>query len=514
MSETLRRLFVCLLALALALGAWSGCGAPTAGPDDAGTAGDTGTADETGETTPPLRPAQLVGSAAGWNLLLLTVDTVRADRLGAYGYTVRETSPRIDGLLASGVTFDRAIAPRALTWPSLATVLTGLYPSGHGVVENGYELPEDLPALPQVLQEAGYTTAAFLSNMCRAGHRGWDAFSCSGGRDGKTLRDALAWVGGLDAETEAASGTDTADLSAGDEEGDPSHSPYFLWVHYFAAHGPYYNGGDLAATRFDPGYQGPIAPKKGVLNRVMTEEIPLTERDLRHLDALYDAAVVGTDHLVAELLAGLEEAGKLERTLIVFLSDHGEELYQHNGYLYHACSVYESTLQVPLGFSGPPELRAGGRVTQPVELADVAPTLYDLLGIEAPAERHGRSLVPLLARPAAGGPGKPAFSEYGNAPIFTVLHDGWKLVHNPEDIDPYCLPGAPQGHYPLDPVELYYLPEDPLETTNRAAEEAARVRRMQELIRERFSGLSRREGEQELPEELKKQLEALGYVAR
>jgi arylsulfatase A-like enzyme len=466
-------------------------------------------------------PARLVGAAAGWNVLLLTVDTVRADRLGAYGYTVRETSPRIDRLLASGVTFERATAQRALTWPSLASVLTGLYPSGHGVVENGYELPPDLPTLPLELHRAGYTTGAFLSNMCHAGHRGWDAFSCSGGRDGKTLRAALDWIAGLDAGAgepsagEPQSGDAASGKNApGNPAGRPREQPYFLWVHYFGAHAPYYNGGDLAATQFDPGYQGPIAPKKGRLDRVITEELELDEADLRHLDALYDAAVVGTDHLVAELLDGLEKMGRLERTLIVFLADHGEELYQHNGYLYHACSVYESTLHVPLGFSGLPGLPAGGRVSQPVELIDVAPTVYELLGLPAPGELHGVSRVPLLARPDAGGRGRPAFSEYGNAPIFTVLFDGWKLVHNPEDIDPYCFPGAPEGHYPLEPTELYDLTADPGETRNLAADEPARVRKMREMIRERFAGLTRRGGEQELPEELEKQLEALGYVAQ
>lgn len=469
------------LALALTVTvAAAGCGAGQPSSEDATPARD---------STP-----ELAGAAEGWNVLLLTVDTVRADRLGAYGYTERETSPRIDRMLASGVTFERATAPRALTWPSLASVLTGLYPSGHGVIENGYELPADVPTLPLELQKAGYTTGAFLSNMCRAGHRGWDAFKCSGGRDGRTLRAALDWVAGLD--------------------GPADRAPFFLWVHYFAAHAPYYNGGDLAATRFDPGYEGPIAAKKGRLDRVMTEELELNEADLRHLNALYDAAIVGTNHLVAELLGGLEEMGQMERTLVVFLSDHGEELYQHNGYLYHACSVYESTLHVPLGFSGLPELPAGGRVSQPVELMDVAPTLYELLGVPAPGELHGVSRVPLLARPDAGGRGRPSFSEYGNAPIFTVLQDGWKLVHNPEDIDPYCFPGAPEDHYPLEPTELYYLPEDPEESRNLAAEETARVRRMRELIRERFAGLIRRDREQEVPDELKKQLEALGYVAR
>jgi len=490
---SLRTLVLLPLGLALPL-AVAACGARQPG---------SGGAVPEGDAAPGL-----AGAAAGWNVLLLTVDTVRADRLGAYGYSERETSPRIDRMLASGVTFERATAPRALTWPSLASVLTGLYPSGHGVVENGYELPADLPTLPLELKKAGYRTGAFLSNMCRAGHRGWDAFKCSGGRDGRTLRAALDWVAGLDARTD--------DSKAGDaESGDATDErPFFLWVHYFGAHAPYYNGGDLAATRFDPGYEGPIAAKKGRLDRVMTEEIALDEADLRHLDALYDAAVVGTDHLVAELLAGLEERGAMERTLVVFLSDHGEELYRHNGYLYHACSVYESTLHVPLGISGLPGLPAGGRVSQPVELIDVAPTLYELLGLPAPGEQHGVSRVPLLARPEAGGGGRPAFSEYGNAPIFTVLHDGWKLVHNPEDIDPYCFPGAPEDHYPLAPAELYYLPEDPGETRNLAAEETARVRRMREMIRERFAGLIRRDREQEVPDELKKQLEALGYVAR
>src|SRR6202035_3667047 len=122
----------------------------------------------------PGRHRGLAGAARGWNLVLLSIDTVRADHLGAYGYRVRATTPRMDAVLASGVRFDAAMAQRAATWPSLASVLTGLYPSAHGVAENGYGFPDDLPTLPKLLHAAGYETGAFLSNMCQANHQGWD----------------------------------------------------------------------------------------------------------------------------------------------------------------------------------------------------------------------------------------------------------------------------------------------------------------------------------------------------
>jgi arylsulfatase A-like enzyme len=323
----------------------------------------------------------LAGEAKGWNVVVLTVDTLRADRLGSYGYAARANSPRIDAQLASGVLFENAVAQRASTWPSLASLLTGLYPSGHGVAENGYGFPDDLPTLPKLLHAAGYETAAFLSNMCQANHQGWDAFACAGGQDGKSIRRALEWARGLDGQR-----------------------PFLLWVHLFGAHPPYYNGGDLA-SRLDPGYEGPLGPKKRLLDRVMTGPMPLGARDVRHLNALYDAAVQGSDRLSGSLLDGLREAGRLERTIVLFAADHGEELYQHNGYLYHSCSVYQTTLHVPLGLAAPGLLPAGARVPQTVELIDVLPTLLELLGLPLPAEQHGRSLVPYLERPGGGGAG-------------------------------------------------------------------------------------------------------------
>lgn len=440
---------------------------------------------------PRPQPGQLAGGAKGWNVVLLSIDTLRADRLGSYGYE-RATSPHLDSLLAQGVRFDSAFAQRASTWPSLASVLTGLYPSAHGVAENGYGFPDDLPTLPKLLKTAGYRTGAFLSNMCKANHQGWDQFACSGGEDGKTVRRALEWAG----KAQAASGKDR---------------PFFLWVHLFGPHPPYYNGGDYAARVLDPGYTGPLGPKKWQLDRVMTERMPLTPRDVVHLNALYDAAVVGSDRLAGNLLDGLKAAGKLDRTVVVLVADHGEELYQHNQYLYHSCSVYQTGLHVPLGFVAPGLLPPGSSVAGATELIDVTPTLLALLGLAPPKEQHGVSLLPRIGPTAP--PARPAFSQYGTQPISTVVDGRWKLVYNPRNVQPVCIPDAPPNHYPLARQELYDLQSDPGETRNVAADHPQEVERLARLIRQRFSGLTNRLEKQNLDEQLKEELKSLGYVA-
>lgn len=426
-------------------------------------------------------------------MLLVSIDTLRGDRLGSFGYSERPNSPNLDALAVQGVRFRSAMAQRAATWPSLASILSGLYPSGHGVLGNGYVFPPDVQTLPKLLQAAGYQTGAFLSNMCSAGHSGWDAFRCTSSNDSRANRAALEWAGQLQAA-----------------------KPFFLWVHYFGPHPPYFNGGDRAETVLDPEYKGPVTPRKAPLDRLMLARNPLAASDVRHLNALYDAAIMGTDSRFGELMAGLRGAGRLEHTIVIVLADHGEELYEHNQYFYHSCSVYQSTLHVPVAVIAPgliPPGSAGGEVRQPIELIDVAPTVLGLLGIRAPSAMHGTSLVPYLERPDNAGTGKPAYSEYDTSQIRTVLADGWKLIDNPESLAPDCVPGAAPGFYPIGRVELYDLLHDPREQHNLAASQPAKVAELRGLIARRFAGLAVRKQKQTIPQGLTEELKSLGYVA-
>jgi len=439
----------------------------------------------------------LAGAARGYNVVIVSVDTLRADRLGAWGYRTRETSPEMDRLVTSGVRFAQASAPRALTWPSLATMLTGLYPSGHGLLYNGYLLDDAQPTLPLILKQAGYETAAFLANMCKANHQGWDHFACAGGVDRRVNREAIAWL----------------------RQRQPDR-PFLLWVHYFGPHSPYYAGGDLARTQLDPGYEGELLPKKGVLDRVMTGPIPLDDADRRHLDAIYDAAVIGTDRWIGELHDVLEQEVGLERTVILFLADHGEDLYQHHDYLYHACSVYETSLHVPLAVIAPTLLPAGAVHEGVVEMVDLLPTLLDLLGLQDPACLHGQTLRPVLERAAAHGGAQAgdgsAFTEYGGSEVFTFRDGDWKLVVNTTGKAPICMEDVAEGFYPIAASELYDLSADPTEQTDLSRVHPERVGQLGAALAVRRRELcgARPAERQSLDEETQRELEALGYVTK
>lgn len=449
------------------------------------------TASSLGCTPTDEPPRGLRGAANGWNLVLVSIDTLRADRLNSWGYQGARTSQAIDRLSTGGIRFANAHSPRSLTWPSLASVLTGLYPSSHGLISNGYRFQDGQSTLPLLLQNEGYQTGAFLSNMCQANHQGWAEFFCAGGVDKRVNRRALAWLDSIEADR-----------------------PIFLWTHYFGPHPPYYNGGNLAASTLDPGYTGDLKPKKHALDRVMDESIELDAADRRHLDALYDAAVIGTDRYIDELVAGLAQRIDMERTIIVLLSDHGEDLYQHNRYLYHACSVYQSSLHVPLILAAPGLIPAGSTVDQPVELTDVMPTLLDLLSVEGPQCLDGRSLIGYLERPERGSAGKVVLSEYGETRIGTLREGDWKLISNPDAVTPKCFAGGPDDLYPIDTVELYDLASDPAEALDLASQHPTRVDDLRTKLEARRSSLCGDGAQpQDIPEELKKELEALGYVA-
>ncbi len=294
------------------------------------------------------------------NVLLVTLDTVRADRLGSYGYAAAST-PALDGLALGGIRFSQAVATAPLTLPSHATILTGLFPPRHAVHQNGaVALPAAVPTLAEALHGEGYRTAAFVGSFvldARFGlGRGFELY------DDDIARDPTTAAPGLEAERPGVEVVDRA-LSwlAAD---DPR--PFFAWVHLYDAHAPY----------------EPPEPYRG-----------------RFADRPYDGEIAAVDAQVARLLTYLDQRGLAGDTIVAVAADHGEALGEH-GELTHGLLLFEPTLRVPLLMRAPGRLPRGVVIAEPVGLADVAPTLAGLAGVElAPpgTTLDGRDLSASLA---------------------------------------------------------------------------------------------------------------------
>ena len=356
------------------------------------------------------------------NLLLITVDTLRADHLGSYGYP-RPTSPSIDQLAAEGVVFENAFTPVPTTAPAIASLLTGRHLDGHGVRSNRSVLADELDTLGEALAAAGYTGAGFFGNGALRfgfgqGLEVWQWYGERGtGRDSDGVDQALAWL-------------------AQNEKG-----PWFLWLHFMDPHGPYDSSPATLSEKLD--YPASAELQKtlpwstknwgfGVLPRYQQ-----LEGHVRVVDYVrrYDGELIGMDTGVGRLRRALVERGELDDTLIVLTADHGESLGEGNYYFQHGRSLNEPSLRVPLIFRHP-ELSAGKRISSPASLLDVYPTLASLLGLRSPPEADGIDLAVSDAGPPAQGRDLIAYSVVGNG-IVALRHEPWKLlgVLDPRDAE-------------------------------------------------------------------------------
>ena len=315
------------------------------------------------------------------NVIIIGDDTLRPDHLGCYGYR-RDTSPAIDGLAAEGVLFENVISQSPWTSPSFASVFTSLYPTQTGLVSVGTTMRTTFPTLGTVLKERGYATGAIVNAAVLKPEfgtaRGFDYYYMTPptGRiaDG-TTRDALAWIDSV-----------------------PPGEPFFLFAHYYDPHEPYAPPAPYDAF-FDEDYSGPIGSAF-----VLHDHFPdvkgmnfgplaaLTAADWDHIRTLYDGEIRFADAAIGSLLDGLAERGLDDGTLIVLLSDHGEEFYEHRGFG-HGHELYGEVIRVPLILRLPDALPGGMRVKRQVRLIDVMPTVLDLLGIESGAHLEGESLM-------------------------------------------------------------------------------------------------------------------------
>jgi choline-sulfatase len=350
------------------------------------------------------------------NVLLITIDTLRADHLGSYGFAQART-PALDRLAAEGVRCVDAIAAAPITLPSHASLLTGLYPPTHGLHDNGTgALPRDVTTLADRLAHAGYETHAFVSAVVLSRLYGLDK-GFQSYDDDLWSEDAPRLF--MIRERPAQRTADRVIEWLGQWRGAPRHAPFFTWVHFFDPHQPH----------------------------------DATAEDRQGTASAYDAEITAADRGVGRLIDALRQADLLDNTIVIATADHGESLGEH-GEATHAVFVYDATVRVPLIIRFPSRFPAGRVYDGPVRHIDVVPTLLALLGLPGGNETQGAD----LAAAWAGTAPAPMLSQYsesllselgfGMAPLHALRKAGFKYIRAPRP-------------------ELYDLSADPKELSNR-----------------------------------------------
>lgn len=409
------------------------------------------------------------------NVVLITIDTLRADRLGSYGYEWAET-PNLDRLAREGVLFSRAYSQVPLTLPSHASLLTGLYPPEHGSRLNGtYTFRQDLPTLATILDDEGYATGAFVSASVLSSSFGLNAgfdryddipesnpLSIPERPSQKTVTQALKWLE------------------------DNSEGPFFLWLHLFDPHYPY--------TPEAPNSRTPVRPPAAE-----SSDGPSLQGFRIDPNPAYDGEVTQADAAVGDLIAHLEERELLDETLVIATSDHGESLGEH-GERTHGILIYDSTMRVPLIIRPPGDKREdagetnqGREVAAMVELIDIVPTVLAALGLEAPRPLRGIDLLqhPIKERPTGYGESLSALA-YRWSPLYSWRESDWKYIKAPQP-------------------ELFDTNQDPNELSNRIDGNTSRAHTMDQTLTA-FLEESEAEGGGAEATRQWKDLESLGYL--
>ncbi|MCK6456000.1 MAG: sulfatase-like hydrolase/transferase [Phycisphaerae bacterium] len=398
------------------------------------------------------------------NVLIITVDTLRADRLGCYGFGLARTKS-IDRLAVEGVLCTDAASAAPITMPSHSTILTGLYPPAHGVRDNGaYALGDEAVTLAERLKAAGYETQAFVSALVlnrrynlTQGFDGYDddlwaedqpkMFMIRDRSADKTATKFLEWYNARASKT--------------------TKSPFFAWIHFFDPHHPH-------EAR---------VPKQFL--------IPTP----------YDAEISAASIGVGMVVDRLRESGELDNTIVVFTADHGESIGEH-GEKTHAIFIYDATIRVPLIWRYPPVFPAARVYQGPVRTADIVPTILGILGLPGQEETQGVDLRDAL-RGASPPPDLPQYCEsllcevgFGMAPLYGVRHNGFKYIRAPKP-------------------ELYDLRTDPKELKNLFAAQPAVADRLDDELQAILDDCKKRAKqtkENPMDRETVEMLQALGYL--
>jgi choline-sulfatase len=435
-------------------------------------------------------------------VVLITVDTLRADRLGCYGGAV--PTPNIDRLAREGLVFDNAACPMPQTRPSHFSILTSLYPRQHGVVNNRIGLPENLVTLPELFLSAGYRTGGFVAVKLLDR----DSGAAQGLETFLAPTESPEWT----ADRVVPRAVEWISAPA------PRKRPFFLWLHLFDPHMPY-----APPPAYRPPPEGPVAAELPIvsweaLRRVAVERKGALPRAAleRALD-LYAGEVAFTDHWIGVLLKALDARGLADRTVIAFTADHGE-CFDHGIFFDHTTCLYDGAVRVPLILRYPGHVPAGERRLVQVENLDIAPTLLALAGVEAPPPFRGRTLLraggdgvaflehPLLQAGAADRrsrrsetlgsvAGQPLRPTPGNDVPVGLRTPRWKYLRTGEQ------------------EELYDLGADPAERRNLAARRPPVLRVLEGRLQGWLDAHPLKVADQSrISDELRETLRSLGYL--
>jgi arylsulfatase A-like enzyme len=425
-----------------------------------------------------------------WNVFVFSVDTLRADHLGCYGYA-RATSPHVDAIAKEGVLFEHVVAPAPWTLPSYGSFFTGCSPALHRAGVNtekeerfGHDedatkkeleaLRSDLPTLAETLASAGYATAGFQANsFLRAKNglaRGFDRYVFYQYRSDFGAELAMRWIE------------------------DHRSRPWFCFLHVMDVHQPY-SPPPPYDRKFSERSFEEVADYPPNIEALRAKEPDAATRKL--LVDEYDGAIASVDDRIGQVLDKLRALGELDRTLVVIHSDHGEEFWEHGGYE-HGHAEHEEILHVPLVLRMPGKLPKGARIAPRVRGIDVMPTVIALLGIRTPPGIEGKSLLPLVE-------GK---SETPRECISEAT------LHGPREIKALTSGSERLSLAGTVPGVLYDLGADPGETKDLRAERTARAKEMEDRLLHRHEVLveaAARGGKLQLSPEDIRLIEQLGY---
>jgi len=416
------------------------------------------------------------------HVILISIDSLRPDHLGCYGYA-RDTSPEIDRIAAEGALFEVVTSSSSWTLPAHAALFTGLPDRVHRCFDDGRWLDGSRRTLAEAFRAAGYATVGFFAgpylHPSFGFGQGFDAYhdctsysalTISALKKGQGIT-AFNWRAHQDVTNPIVEREVTRVLEAHDGR------PLFSFIHLWDVHFDYIPP-EPYRSMFDPDYRGSVDGRKLLYRARKPKE--WTDRDVAHLQALYDGEIRWTDDTLKRILAAFRARGLLEDAILVVTADHGEAFYEH-GRHGHRHSLYEEEIRIPLVIHYPKAIRPGLRISRPAQITDVAPTLLSLAGVDPLPDALGESLEDVLRDPAAPAPETPAVSELvfeaTGAHLLALRTPTWKMILNLTgrgDRPSASLgPGRPR---------VYDLVNDPHETAPLAPENLPLTERQLERI--------------------------------